>query len=382
MAFLTGVNSPLSPVETNSPDVTEDRVGPYILGPVIAHGGFSVIRKGTSPSGFVAIKIISKSYSRSAEEEAALENEISIWSALHHEYILPLFSTYRTDDALYLVSLYCPAGSLFDILRLHGAPGLPQDDVGTMFRQIVRGLRYLHEQVHIVHGDIKLENVLIDELGACRIIDFGLSRYIDYGTEQSGDEASHFALPPHLRGRLRNSTHVPGITAPLSLQDLPAGSLPYCAPELLHPPITDNHHGTYRSPQYQTAQDIWALGCLLHALLFGRLPFVDTFEARLEMKIVRGVWERSRSRTRSRVRGSSRLRSTSRDGRAKTQFQHHVHGPGQSPSHDVKIGDGARNVLRGCICVDVQKRWTVAQIDEVSLSFLDNNILFGTRFFY
>lgn len=386
MAFLSGLNSPFSaPAQASAirrpAAPVEERIGPYILGPVIGHGGFSVIRKATSTSGVVAVKIVTRS-STDPSLVSSLENEIAIWSNLHHEYILPLFTDYRTDDALYLVSLYCPAGSLFDILRLHGSPGLPQDDVGTMFRQVVRGLRYLHEQVRLVHGDIKLENVLVDEMGACRIADFGLARYIPVETpssENHADETPHSALPPHLRGRQtrhRNSTHVPGASTPSSLHHFPPGSLPYAAPELLLPPTRSSQHVTKSevSPfPVRPAQDIWAVGCLLHALLFGRLPFVDSYEPRLQMKIVRGVWERSRSKTRSRARGSSRSRSRVRSS-SRDALRFPAGGEGRrraskSRSRDVKIGKGPKSVLRGCICVDVNKRWTAAKIDEVAWNF-------------
>ncbi|KAG8832288.1 hypothetical protein FRC17_001570 [Serendipita sp. 399] len=386
MQFLAGLNSPFSAARRSvtSPAPSkpaEERIGPYVLGAVIGHGGFSVIRKGTSASGVVAVKIISKTSSqrRSPSVDASLESEIAVWSSLHHEYVLPLFTNYRTDDAIYLVTLYCPAGSLFHILRLHGSPGLPHDDVGTMFRQIIRGLRYLHEQARIVHGDIKLENILVDEMGACRIADFGLARRISEepttGAQDDETSAAHPALPPHLRGRQtrhRNSTHVPGNSTPSSLHHFPPGSLPYASPELLLPPSRtpgSSQEIVHRPYPANPAQDIWAVGCLLHALLFGRLPFVDSYEPRLQMKIVRGVWERSRSKTRSRVRGTSRsrsrLRSSSRDQR---RFQHQVGSRdiSKSRSEDVKIGKGARTVLRGCICVEVSKRWSAAQIDEVA----------------
>jgi len=47
-----------------------------------------------------------------------------------------------------------------------------------MFRQVVRGLRYLHEWARLVHRDIKLENVLVDEMGLCKITDFGTAKPI------------------------------------------------------------------------------------------------------------------------------------------------------------------------------------------------------------
>ena len=65
--------------------------------------------------------------------------------------------------------------------RLNIAPnrlGLALDDAGTMFRQIVHGLMYLDEEAEIVHGDIKLESILLDKMGMCRFADFGLAKLI------------------------------------------------------------------------------------------------------------------------------------------------------------------------------------------------------------
>lgn len=68
--------------------------------------------------------------------------------------------------------------------------------------------------------------------------------------------------------------------APIPVQTFPSASLPYASPELLRAPPSP--------PDF--AQDIWALGIILHALLTSRLPFVDAFDPRLQMKIIRGDW--------------------------------------------------------------------------------------------
>lgn len=303
--FLSSFSAPgpsaTAPLE---PDEEGALVAGYILGPIIGYGGFSTIRKASSTSGgTVAVKIVRrKDISRQPHPNLArkhLDHEAAVWSTLSHEHILPLFHSVHTLYADFFVTLFCPAGSLFDILKRDGRPALPQDDAGMMFRQVVRGLRYLHEVALLVHRDIKLENILVDETGVCRIGDFGMTRRI--GESDTGEqELEHehekavkgSALPVHLSmirhqsARHRNSSPFPETST--SSQSSSAsthhvfrpGSLPYASPELLLAASVPPH----------PAQDMWALGVLLYTLLTGRLPFTDSFEPRLQMKILHGVF--------------------------------------------------------------------------------------------
>lgn len=298
------------------PEVEEDAEGSvisgYTLGRIVGHGAFSTIRLASSSSsnGVVAVKIVQHSNAQHAQSTT----ESTIWSDLCHEHLLPLFSFTTTHHATYHFTLYCPAGSLLDIMNRH-APSriIPQDDAGTMFRQVVRGLRYLHEVAGYIHGDMKLDNVLVDEMGVCRITDFGLAKEIlrssqCESTEPSDEESEldddvfHPTVPAstkmgthHLslmrkRGRglaprpHRSTTTVTDSPSTLAT-DFPAGSLAYAAPELLAP----SHFQPNSQPRFaDPAQDMWALGVMLFALFTGKLPFVDPFEPRLIMKILRG----------------------------------------------------------------------------------------------
>ena len=191
-----------------------------------------------------------------------------------------------------------------------------------MFRQVVRGLRYMHEVAGFVHGDLKLENVLVDEMGVCKIGDFGMARKIgeidDDDVEPEASDAltrsrtlsqahplpsAHVhrsigrsaagKLPQHLSLRLRQglptrhrtSSPYPasGSPTPLPNRGFAPGSLPYAAPELLLSPSSTTPYAAH------PAQDIWALGVMLFALLTGKLPFSDSFEPRLQMKILHGT---------------------------------------------------------------------------------------------
>ncbi|KAH9922974.1 kinase-like domain-containing protein [Fomitopsis serialis] len=237
--------SPSMPEAAIPEDAEGAVIAGYTLGPVIGVGGFSVIRQATSSEGgSVAVKIVRRT-DLSARARKRLDREMTIWRSLSHEHVLPLFSVTQTARADYYATLYCPAGTLFDILKRDGHPALPQDDAGMMFRQVVRGLRYLHEVAGVVHGDMKLENVLVDEMGVCRIADFGMARKI----------------------------------------------------------------GEVEEPDAETR----------------RLPFVDSYDPRLQMKILHGAYEMPKG-----------------------------------------IGHGAERVLTGCLERSVLNRWTIAMVDEVA----------------
>lgn len=316
-AFLSFFRSP-SPAP--APDAEANVVAGYTLGPIIGYGSTSIIRRATSASGTTAaVKIVRRAdlvkAGNAPHARRRLQHEAAIWATLTHEHVLPLFSTVHDPYADYFFTVYCPAGSLFDILKRDGRPALPQDDAGMMFRQVVRGLRYLHEDAGYVHRDMKLENVLVDETGLCKIGDFGMSRRIGAPDDESGDDEVPPPPPPegatsfplaasgvlhravslaaparrqpkvnyevnlqrHNSARHRNSTS----TAEPAHSFQP-GSLPYAAPEILLPQTSDASHP-------HPSQDIWALGVMLYALLTGRLPFADSFEPRLQMKILNGM---------------------------------------------------------------------------------------------
>ena len=356
-AFSTTQQQPLNP------DDEGQVISGYTLGDIIGYGSTSIIRRASSVSGdVVAVKIIRRAdlvrTGNAPQARKRLQHEASMWSSLSHEHILPLFSAVHNSRADYFVTLYCPAGSLFDILKRDGTPALLQDDVGTMFRQVVRGLRYLHEISLLVHRDMKLENVLVDEMGMCKIADFGMSRYI--GSDDSDDEdylPGHDQLDIFSPGVHRTSSlstkrqlgnlhtnHLPrhrnSTSTNKPIHPFQPGSLPYAAPELLLPQTSDALHPHPR-------QDIWALGVMLYTLLTGRLPFVDSFEPRLQIKILKGGFF--------------------------PIFVDSVHPLTCLPFSGVyevpqDIGRGAERILQGCLERNISDRWNIAMVDDVAWS--------------
>jgi MAP/microtubule affinity-regulating kinase len=356
--FLSSFTTATQPL---NPDDEGQTISGYTLGDIIGYGSTSIIQKASSISGdVVAVKIIYRAdlvrSGNAPQARKRLQHEASVWSSLSHEHILPLFSAVYTPRADYFITLYCPAGSLFDILKRDGTPALLQDDVGTMFRQVVRGLRYLHETSLLVHRDMKLENVLVDEMGMCRIADFGMSRKLDSdGSDDEDYPAGHdqsdmfrpgvhrtFSLSTKRQlGNLHTNylpRHRNSTSTNQPIQRFQPGSLPYAAPELLLPQTSDAFSSHPR-------QDIWALGVMLYTLLTGRLPFADSFEPRLQLKILKGQFL--------------------------PFLVDSVHPLTILPFSDAyevpqDIGRAAERILQGCLEKNISNRWNIAMVDDVA----------------
>jgi MAP/microtubule affinity-regulating kinase len=334
--FLSSFGSPFAAPAAPAPDTAGQPVPGHpdlTLGALLGTSTDTVVRLASSASGApsVAVKIVklpAAGAPHARRTRTRIARERALWAGLAHEHVLPLFGATLTDTRAWFVTLPCGAGSLADLLR--AAPrGLPPALAGPLGRQTAKGLRYLHER-GLVHRDVKLENVLVDDAGQARLADFGLAVHAaakggppapesdDSDSDSERDERAPAPAPvtvtvppPGVAGRpggmvRRQSTFnaYPSIlsmradiatsAAPgrasrrgsLSLSQPPPrrrhvpGSLPYAAPELFAaapaPPAP--------------AQDVWALGCVLHALACGELPFADPFEPRLVVKIQHGQY--------------------------------------------------------------------------------------------
>ena len=125
---------------------------------------------------------------------------------------------------------YASGGELLDFIVKRGQP--TEIEAKTVFRQIVSCVSYCHKK-SLVHRDLKLENILLsrpDAYDDIRVVDFGISGFY-------------------------SATH--------SCEKTNAGSLKYMPPEVL----------SGRNIDANPAIDIWSMGCILHALVLGKLPF-------------------------------------------------------------------------------------------------------------
>ncbi|KDN44540.1 kinase-like protein [Tilletiaria anomala UBC 951] len=171
--------------------------------------------------------------------------------------------------------------------------GVPIVTARSVMRQLASGLHVLHEVAGVLHADLKLENVL----GHSRVprkTDNGDSQGQLAGASDDTDDVqwriADFGLAVRCEVGMDDADRVRGKVVPQG------GSLAYTAPELLRGETLkasveggDGCAGMNTPSPFAT--DMWAVGCMLYALVSGKLPFADPFEPRLQNKIIKADWD-------------------------------------------------------------------------------------------
>ncbi|KAF7368658.1 TKL/TKL-ccin protein kinase [Mycena venus] len=166
----------------------------------VASGGNSNIYRGqlSHNNGFriqVAIKLIRVSNDGSGQLSRLLRrlrSEAEVWSRLIHRNVLPFFGVWEEPTVPALISPFYKSGDLQKYLR-----DCPTADKEKMVLGVAYGLEYLHRH-EIVHGDLKVHNVLIDKHGTPCICDFGISKIVN----SEGFSTPSVGTPPYMAPEL------------------------------------------------------------------------------------------------------------------------------------------------------------------------------------
>ncbi|XP_035598958.1 MAP/microtubule affinity-regulating kinase 3-like isoform X19 [Oncorhynchus keta] len=227
----------------NSGADEQPHVGNYRLLKTIGKGNFAKVKlaRHILTGREVAIKIIDKTQ-LNPNSLQKLFREVRIMKLLNHPNIVKLFEVIETERTLYLVMEYASGGEVFDYLVAHGR--MKEKEARAKFRQIVSAVQYCHQK-HIVHRDLKAENLLLDADMNIKIADFGFSNEFTIGNKL----------------------------------DTFCGSPPYAAPELFQ-------GKKYDGPEV----DVWSLGVILYTLVSGSLPFDGQNLKELRERVLRGKY--------------------------------------------------------------------------------------------
>jgi len=160
---------------------------------------------------------------------------------MNHPYIVSLHDVFESSTNVFLVMTLIKGGDLFGALQAKSFQ-MSEKDARTIVFKVLEALIYLHD-FGIVHRDLKTENILVrDKNNPLDIMlsDFGLSKF----------------------------------SGPQEIMLNKVGTIAYVAPEVL------------LEKGYSYKVDIWSLGCIMHLLLRGYLPFGATTEEQIRNRIL------------------------------------------------------------------------------------------------
>ena len=111
------------------------------------------------------------------EKKNLIKKEIEILKEVHHPNIVKFYTSFEKDNMIYIVIEYIDGKNLDEIISeaKEKKTYLPEKLVWKIMLDLLSGLTYLHEEVKIIHRDIKPDNILITKDNKVKITDFGIS---------------------------------------------------------------------------------------------------------------------------------------------------------------------------------------------------------------
>jgi len=171
-------------------------------------------------------------------------NEVKVLSCLKHPYIVSYRESFSESSTLAIVMDYAEGGDLFQRIGHTRKLGqsLSERQILRWFTEAALALKYMHDK-HVLHRDLKSQNLFLTSLDRLRVGDFGISKVLD--------NTAAFA---------RTAIGTPYYLSPEICQEKP----------------------------YSFGSDIWALGCVLYEMAALRVPFDAPNIQALVQRIVRG----------------------------------------------------------------------------------------------
>jgi protein-serine/threonine kinase len=235
--------------------------GDYMLGQTLGEGEFGKVKLGWKKDGSmqVAIKLIRReTVATNPSRLPKIYREISILRDLAHPNIVRLHEMVETERHIGIILEYASGGELFDYILNHRY--LKDQAARRLFAQLVSGVGYLHKK-GIVHRDLKLENLLLDQNRNIIITDFGFANTFNPADELTDEIEYNLGNREFVRKYRLDRPDDKGMRRG-DLMQTSCGSPCYAAPELV---VSDSLY-TGRKV------DVWSCGVILVSFVASPAP--------------------------------------------------------------------------------------------------------------
>ena len=219
---------------------TGNRLGNYEIINQIGVGGMGVVYLATDRKldRKVAIKILNEEFSRDESNLQRFVSEAKAASALNHPNILTIYEFGEAEDARFIVSEYIEGKTLREVIS---ESRLRLPEILDTSIQITGALSAAHK-AHLVHRDVKPENIMIRPDGYVKVLDFGLAKLV---------EAKKSIL----------NLEDPTVRQNLTAKGVILGTVNYMSPEQA------------KGERVDERTDIFSLGALIYEMFAGKPPF-------------------------------------------------------------------------------------------------------------
>eukprot|EP00325_Prymnesiales_sp_UTEX-LB-985_P011143 CAMPEP_0174754480 /NCGR_PEP_ID=MMETSP1094-20130205/105759_1 /TAXON_ID=156173 /ORGANISM="Chrysochromulina brevifilum, Strain UTEX LB 985" /LENGTH=639 /DNA_ID=CAMNT_0015960351 /DNA_START=99 /DNA_END=2019 /DNA_ORIENTATION=- len=207
--------------------------GPYQKLKPIGKGAFGtvfLVSKPNVPDNLVLKEVGLKGLN--VIERKQTMNEVAILKKLTHPNIIAFHESITVDQTLCVIMEYASGGDLAGLIATQKKSGkrLPEAEILRMAAEIMSAISYCHHELHLLHRDLKPQNIFLGKDGEVKLGDFGISKVLG---------------------------------ASKAMAQTQCGTPLYMAPEIC------------RGARYDRGADVWAIGCVLYEMMSLTPPWVD-----------------------------------------------------------------------------------------------------------
>ncbi|RME14409.1 MAG: serine/threonine protein kinase, partial [Bdellovibrio sp.] len=167
-------------MKKRSQTLLEDtHVGPYKIIKKIGEGGMGTVYEAVEDllGRRVALKFITREYEEKKEELLKrFYIEAKALAQVHHPNIVTIYSIGEFEGEPYIAMEYVQGKTLKEYLRKKGSFSL--EEAIPIFLQLLKAVKALHDR-GIIHRDLKPHNIIIQDDGTAKIVDFGIAKLSD-----------------------------------------------------------------------------------------------------------------------------------------------------------------------------------------------------------
>jgi eukaryotic-like serine/threonine-protein kinase len=245
---------------------------------IVGSGGMGVVYEAEDLKlgRRVALKFLPQELGHDARALDRFDREARAASALEHPNICPIYQFGEHEGQPFIVMQLLHGQTLKDCLAVRNqasagsqAKALPLDQVLDISIQVADGLEAAHEK-GIIHRDVKPANIFLTDKGGVKILDFGLAKLLQSGSQKEVDQAAQSATATQVddRSRWRIRGSEPEVPSAPSAEELSlsgpgaaVGTLAYMSPEQV------------RKEKLDARSDLFSFGLVLYEMATGQRAF-------------------------------------------------------------------------------------------------------------